>query len=189
MRQLAVLTSVIFYTHILSKMHSNFSLALPTQKNWLATTCDTGAQNPSLVVFGFFLFGQILHWICIKIHFTESKCIYLVPNWSYTCLIRTIKKAKNWNRRIGKWIIIFFHQNAVFLSLISISIDSSDSTLRLRYLSINIKGRGKRHVTISVILGASAWWGLDFAIGRPPLTPPRTVPDVYTSISIVLCIL
>jgi len=45
--------------------------------------CDTWAQNPSLVVCGF-SFNHILHCICLKTHFTESK--YLVSNWSYTCL-------------------------------------------------------------------------------------------------------
>jgi len=46
--------------------------------------------NPSFVVLGFF----IIHCICFKIPFTVSK--YLVSNWSYTRLIRTVKKWYNW---------------------------------------------------------------------------------------------
>ena len=41
------------------------------------TICDTGAQHPSLAVFGF-LFYHILHCICLKMFFTESK--YFVSN-------------------------------------------------------------------------------------------------------------
>ena len=66
--------------------------------------CDTGAQNPSLVVFGGFFFSHILHCICFKMHFTESK--YLVSNWSYTCLIRTIKKVKNLNKKFKIFLVI-----------------------------------------------------------------------------------
>ena len=52
-------------------------------------------QGPKIRRLSFlaFLFYHILHCICFKIPFTESK--YLVSNWSYTSLIRTIKKVKN----------------------------------------------------------------------------------------------
>ena len=54
-------------------------------------------QGPKTRCLSFlaFLLNYILHCISFKILFTESK--YLVSNWSYTRLIRTIKKVKkNW---------------------------------------------------------------------------------------------
>ena len=60
-----------------------------------ATIYDTGAQNPSLVVFGFLL-NHLLHCICFKMLFTVTK--YLVSNRSYTCLIRAIQKMKISNK-------------------------------------------------------------------------------------------
>ena len=67
--------------------------------------CNTEAKNPSLVAC---LFSHILHWICFKILFTESK--YLVSNWSYkTRLIWTIKKVKKWLKSLWFFIIIRNH--------------------------------------------------------------------------------
>jgi len=54
---------------------SHCKIKLPFSK----PICDTEAQNPSLVVFAF-LFILMLHCICFKILYTESK--YLVSNWS-----------------------------------------------------------------------------------------------------------
>jgi len=39
--------------------------------------CDTGAQNPSLVVFGFFLLNHILHCIYFKILFQNENVLFL----------------------------------------------------------------------------------------------------------------
>ena len=44
-----------------------------------------------------FLWNYILHCICFKILFTVSTC--LLSNWSYTRLIRTVKKVKKSNKR------------------------------------------------------------------------------------------
>src|SRR6218665_2515066 len=53
--------------------------------------CDTGAQNPSFVVFGLLIEScSTLH--LIKNIFTVSK--YLVSKGSYTHLIRRIRKVK-----------------------------------------------------------------------------------------------
>jgi len=78
---------------------------------------DTGSQNPSLVVFGFFLLNHILHCICFKILFTGSK--YLASNWSYACLIRTIKKVKNLNKKLMTFcfIIILCNFHLIILNL------------------------------------------------------------------------
>jgi len=50
-------------------------------------------SKPVTCRFLLFLKNHILHCICFKILFTESK--YLVSKWSYTSLIITIKKWKN----------------------------------------------------------------------------------------------
>jgi len=56
--------------------------------------CDKwGIKTHCLSVLAFLL-NRILHCICFKLLFTESK--YLVFHWSYTRLSRTIKKWKNW---------------------------------------------------------------------------------------------
>ena len=49
--------------------------------------------KPFTCRFLLFLLNHILHCICFKILFWEWKC--LVSNWSYTRLMRTIKKWKN----------------------------------------------------------------------------------------------
>jgi len=52
-------------------------------------------QGPKTFHLSFWtlLVNHILHCICFKILFTESE--YLVSNWSYTRLLRTITKVKN----------------------------------------------------------------------------------------------
>ena len=70
---------------------------------------------------------------------------------------------------IGKLIIIFFNRNAVFLSLMSIDIDSSDRSWKLRYFLF----RKKKDKHMYKVKGH--WVGdhgtIDYAIGRlkPPL--------------------
>jgi len=59
------------------------------------------------------LFNHILHCIGFKILFTEWK--YHVSNWSYSRLIRTIKKVKKWNK---KFKIFLSHHNSLQSSLL-----------------------------------------------------------------------
>src|SRR6218665_193321 len=51
-----------------------------------------------------YVFGHILHCICFKMHYTESK--YLVCNQGRICLIRTIKKVKNSNKKFKIFLVI-----------------------------------------------------------------------------------
>src|SRR6218665_2719126 len=65
-----------------------------------------------------YVFGHILHCICFKMHFTESK--YFVCNRSRTCLIRTIKKVKNSNKKFKIFLVIIIiccHYTSERLSL------------------------------------------------------------------------
>ena len=64
-----------------------------------------------------FVFNHILHCMYFKILFTESK--YLVSNWGYTRLIRTIKKVKesNKNVKIFRVIIILCNHHFILLKL------------------------------------------------------------------------
>jgi len=81
-----------------------------------ATKCDTTAQNLSYVVSSSLL-NHILHWICFKILFTYSK--YLVYNWGYTRLIRTIKIVKKSNKKfkIFRVIIVLCNYHCMLLKL------------------------------------------------------------------------
>jgi len=74
--------------------------------------CDTGARNPSLVGFAFLL-NHILHCICFKVLVTESK--YLVSNWSYTRLVRAIKKVKQSNKKFNIFRVIVILSNNYFI--------------------------------------------------------------------------
>jgi len=51
-----------------------------------------------------FLLNHILHYTCFKILFTVSK--YLVTNWSYTHLIRALKKAKKSNKKFNIFLCL-----------------------------------------------------------------------------------
>src|SRR6218665_789140 len=73
-----------------------------------------------------FLFNDILHCICFKIHFTESK--YLVSNRSYTRLIRAIKKVKKSNKKLIICVIIILC-NHYFIILDSKKLYSSSNKL------------------------------------------------------------
>ena len=59
-----------------------------------------------------FLLNHILHCICFKIFFTGSK--YLVSNWNYTCLIRTIKKWRKWIKKFKIFRVIIILCNHHF---------------------------------------------------------------------------
>jgi len=81
---------------------------------WYYHICDTVARNPSLVFFGFFILSYItLH--LLQIPFTESK--YVVSNWSYTRLIRIIKKVKRLNKKFKFFLVIIILRNHYFVIL------------------------------------------------------------------------
>jgi len=76
--------------------------------------CDAGAQT-RLLSFLAFLLNHILHWISIKILVTVSK--YLVSNWSYTHLIRTIKKVEKSDKMFKAFHVVIIVRNRYFVIL------------------------------------------------------------------------
>jgi len=73
-----------------------------------------GPQTRRLSFLGFLL-NHILHCTCFKILFTGSK--YLVSNWSYTRLSRTIKKVKKSNKKFKICCVILILCNYHFIIL------------------------------------------------------------------------
>ena len=65
-----------------------------SMNEWIRCGClGTTFVTPVTCHFWLVLLNPILHCICFKMHFTESK--YLTYKWSYTRLIRTLNKGKN----------------------------------------------------------------------------------------------
>ena len=73
-----------------------------------------GPKTRRLSFFAF-LFYHILHWISFKIPFTDSN--YLVSNWSYTHLIRTIKKFRKSKKNFKNFRVIIILCNHYFIIL------------------------------------------------------------------------
>ena len=76
--------------------------------------CDTGAQNPSIVVFGLFFIESYSTLHLLQNTFTVSK--YLA-NRSYTRLIGTMKKVKKLNKKFQIFRVIIIVRNHYFLIL------------------------------------------------------------------------
>ena len=76
----------------------------------------TQGPKTSRLSFSAFLLNHILHCFCFKILFTESK--YLVSNWSYTHLIRAVKKVKKLNKKFKIFHAIKVVHNHYYITCI-----------------------------------------------------------------------
>src|SRR6218665_2410499 len=88
---------IYMYDHALvRRIYDRTLLHYIQDQTLLRYTYVTQGPKTRHLSFLAFLLKHILHCICFKILFTESK--YLVSNYNYTRLLRTIKKVKKSNK-------------------------------------------------------------------------------------------
>ena len=108
-----------FSVHIIIMIHGLKACRCSMQFHRLclqsSVSCRYVTQGPKTRRLSFlaYLFIHILNCICFKMHFTEAK--YLVSNWSYTCLIWTIKEVKNLNKKFKIFRLIIIIRNHYFI--------------------------------------------------------------------------
>jgi len=90
-------------------LRKNFKFSC--QNFWLWKVIVTKGPKTRHLSFLAFVLNHILHYVCFKILFTESK--YFVSNWSYTRLVRTIKKVKKSNKMFKIFVSSYSYSSAI----------------------------------------------------------------------------